>query len=300
MVPRDQEVYIRERITDEIFGAIGMRKNGRMRKLFGWLFYLPTSRFARMFAKADAATGEGGLRAGCKVVLDHLSVRVKAIGVENLQVDGPLMILSNHPGAYDSIGIGSQVPRKDFRIVAGEIPLYFALPSVSPLLIYAPVASDTNGRMLTLRNAIEHLKNGGSLLHFGAGTIEPDPAVQPGAVEWLSRWSPSVEIMLRKAPETRVVLSVASGVLLKRFFQHPLTLIRKHPVAKRRLAEFMQVINQLVFPRLIKAEMHLRFAPPVSVTELTRQADGGRLMPVLIQHVRRLMTEQARAENLLL
>ncbi len=293
-------ISLRERITDEIFAAFGMKKNGPMRKLFGWLFYVPTSRFAHIFSEADAATARGGLGAGCKVVIDYLTVDVKASGVENLQIDGPMMILSNHPGAYDSVAIGSQVSRKDFRIVAGEIPLYFALPSVSPLLIYAPHASDTAGRMLTLRNAIEHLRNGGSLLHFGAGTIEPDPAVQPGAVDWLSRWSPSVEIMLRKASETRVVLSIASGVLLKRFFQHPLTRLRRLPVARRRLAEFMQVLTQLAFPGSVKAEMQLRFAPPVSVAELTRQADGGRLMPVLIQHVRNLLSEQAAVEGLLL
>jgi len=300
MGTREQFIYLRERITDEIFGAFGMKKNGTMRKLFGWLFRLPTSRFARMFAAADDATAVGGLGAGCKVIVDFLTVQVKAKGVDNLDVDGPLMILSNHPGAYDSVAIGSQVARKDFRIVAGEIPLYFALEHVSPLLIYAPVASDTAGRMVTLRNAIEHLRKGGSLLHFGAGTIEPDPAVQPGAVDWLSRWSPSVEIMLRKADKTRVVLVVASGVLLKRFFQSPLTRLRKQPVAKRRVAEFVQIISQLAFPGSVKAEMSLTFAPPVSVDELTREANGGRLMPALIQRERNLLSQQAEAEGLLL
>ena len=133
---------------------------------------------------------EHGRKETVKLLIEnHADVNVKASGIENLKVDGPLMILSNHPGAYDSVAIGSQMCRKDFRIIAGEIPLYFALPSVCPLLIYAPHATDTAGRMLTLRTAIEHLRKGGSMLHFGAGTIEPDPAVQAGAVDWLSRWS---------------------------------------------------------------------------------------------------------------
>ncbi len=300
MVIREQIISLRQRITDEIFAAFGMKKNGPMRKLFGWMFYLPTTRFARLFAEADAATAKGGLGAGCKVVIDYLAVHMKVSGVENLQTNGPLMILSNHPGAYDSVAIGSQISRKDFRIIVGEIPLYYAMPNVSPLFIYAPIASDTTGRMLTLRTAIEHLQKGGSLLHFGAGTIEPDPAVQPGAVDWLSRWSPSVEIMLRKASETRVVLAVASGVLLKRYFQHPLTRLRRQPVAKRRLAEFMQVLTQLAFPGSVKADMRLHFAPPISVEDLTRQANGGRFMPVLIQHVHRLLSEQAVEGGLLL
>jgi hypothetical protein len=300
MVTREQIVYLRERITDEIFAAFGMKKYGTMRKLFGWLFFLPTSRFARMFSEADEAVSRGGLGAGCKVLMDYLSVHVNASGVENIPSDGPLMILSNHPGAYDSVAIGSNITRRDFRVIAGEIPFYYALPNISPLLIYAPVASDTAGRMVTLRNAIAHLQAGGSLLHFGAGTIEPDPSVQAGAIEWMSRWSPSVEIMLRKAPETTVVPTIASGVLLKRFFKHPVTLIRKQPVAKRRVAEFMQVLQQLVFPRSIKADMHLRFAQAIPVSELMSEAGNGRLMPVLIKRFQDLVTDYAVADNLLL
>lgn len=46
---------LRERITDEIFFALGFKKQGIMRRVFGRLFYLPTHRFARMFAEADEA-----------------------------------------------------------------------------------------------------------------------------------------------------------------------------------------------------------------------------------------------------
>lgn len=300
MVIREKVRTMRERITDEIFGAIGFKKTGVMRRLFGWLFYLPTNRFAHLFAEADEAADGGGLAAACRSVIDHLGVSIDATGVENLNQGGPMMILSNHPGAYDSVAIGSLVPRKDFRIIAGEIPLYHALEKAAPLLIYAPHASDTAGRMVTLRKAIEHLKQGGSLLHFGAGTIEPDPAVQPGAVDWLSRWSGSVEIMLRKVPETRVVLTVASGVLLKRFFNSPLVYLRRHPVAKRRLAEFLQVLQQLTFPRSVPAQARLHFAPPVLASQLMEEASGRRLMPVIVERVRVLLQEQAAQADLLL
>jgi hypothetical protein len=300
LVTHEQVTTLRERITDEVFASFGMKKQGTLRKLFGWLFYLPTQRFASLFARADEAVAQGGLRAGCQSLVDSMKVKIHASGVENLQADGPLMILSNHPGAYDSVAIGSQVARQDFRIVAGEVPFYYALPNASPLLIYSPVKTDTAGRMITLRKAIEHLRNGGALLHFGGGTIEPDPKVQPGAVEWLERWSPSVEIMLRKAPETHVVQTVASGVLLKRFFNHPLARLRKQPVGRRRLAEFLQVMTQLSFPGSVKAEMRVHFSPSISAGELSRQAQGGRLMPVIIERQRRLLCEQAAHEGLYL
>lgn len=298
MATQRQIDQMRERITDEIFLALGLRKDGIPRRLFGRLFYLPTSRFVHMFAEADAAVESEGLPGGCRVVMEGFRVKLEVNGVEHLAGEGPLMILSNHPGAYDSVAIGSLVERKDFRFIVYEIPFYRTLPNISSRLIYVP--KDTSGRMLALRTAIQHLQEGGALLQFGAGTIEPDPAVQPGAIEWLSRWSSSVEIMLRKAPETRVVLTIASGVLLKRFFNHPLAAIRRHPVARRRVAEFMQVLQQLTIPRSVSAQARLHFSRPLAAAELIQEAGRGRLMPVLLDRVRALLSEQAAAANLML
>lgn len=289
---------MRERITDEIFFALGFKKRGLMRRIFGRLFYLPTNRFARMFAEADEAVGREGIPAGCMVVRYHMQVKVNAAGVEHLACAGPLMVLSNHPGAYDSVAIGSLIPRKDLRIIVYEIPFYHVLPEIGPRLIYVP--DDPAGRMVALRTAIQHLQNGGALLQFGAGTIEPDPAVQPGAVEMLQLWSPSVEIMLRKAPETCVVLTVASGVLLPRFFNHPIPRLRREPVARRRLAEFMQVLQQLAFPGSVHAEARLRFAPPFKAADLLGEGRMDRLMPELIQAEHRLLAEEAAGNHLML
>jgi hypothetical protein len=289
---------MRERITDEVFFTLGFKKRGVIRKIFGRLFYLPTNRFARMFAEADEAVGRDGIPAGCRIVSDHLRVRINAVGIENLACDGPMMVLSNHPGAYDSVAIGSLVPRKDLRIVVYDVPFYHTLSEIGPRLIYVP--DDPFGRMVALRTAIQHLQNGGALLQFGAGTIEPDPAVQPGAVEMLVHWSPSVEIMLRKAPDTSIILAAASGVLLPRFFNHPVARLRRQPLARRRLAEFIQILQQLAIPGSIHFEARLRFAAPVKVTDLLEQAGFNRLMPEIIQAEHRLLAEEAIANNLLL
>lgn len=291
MPDSDLTARIRAAITDEIFAALGLAKRGRARRMFGWLFHLPTNRFAAMFARADQAAASGGLSAACKVVVDSLGVRVNASGIENIPASGPLMLLSNHPGAYDSVAIGAQVPRTDLSILVGDIPFYHTLPNINPLFTHIPDAADTSGRMLALRQAVSHLKNAGSLLQFGAGTIEPDPAVQEGAVESLVAWSPGSEIMLRKAPETNVVLVAASGVLLPRFYRHPLVNLRQRQVDRRRVAEFMQVISQLAAPGSVRVHMRLRFAPPISAAELLRQAGGGRLLPLLIQHETILLAE---------
>ena len=44
-------------ITDEIFFALGFGSKGLLRHSLGWLFYLPTRRFARIIAEVEAEIG---------------------------------------------------------------------------------------------------------------------------------------------------------------------------------------------------------------------------------------------------
>jgi hypothetical protein len=199
------------------------------------------------------------------------------------------MVVSNHPGAYDSVAITASISRRDLKILVADTSFYHTLPNISEQLIFAK--NDLSSRMLSIRQAIRHLQNGGALLQFGSGTIDPDPAVEAGAEEYLRKWSPSLEIMLRKASETQVVLSIASGVLLQRFANHPLARIRRQPLKRRRMAEFMQVIQQLLKPESVQAQACLSFSSPVSVSALAAESGGGPLLPVLQRRARKLLAE---------
>lgn len=279
---------MRERITDEIFLALGLGKDTPLRRGLGWLFYPPTQRFARIFARADQAVAQAGMPAGCRSVVTDLNVNYQASGVEHLERQGPLLIVANHPGAYDSVMLGSCIPRRDLKIIVYETGFYHALPNIDPWFIYA--TSEPAGRMLALRQAIQHLRDGGSLLQFGSGTIEPDPALfGPGAAEALALWSNSIEIMLRKVPETLVVIAMTSGVLLRKFAFHPLTRLRQHPIDRRRLAEFMQIIVQLLFPRTVQVKARLSLAEPVTTADLAAESPDGRLMAPILARARRLL-----------
>jgi|GEM_PF-3609865 len=59
---------IQSAITDEVFYALGLGRRSTVRRAFGWLFALPTRRFARMMATADAAVAEGGPPAACQTI----------------------------------------------------------------------------------------------------------------------------------------------------------------------------------------------------------------------------------------
>lgn len=280
---------LRERIIDEIFLAFKLPAKGWLRRWFGPLFRLPTQRFAEHFAAADDAIAEGGMPAGCRVVVERFGIGLDVRGADAIPECGALLIVSNHPGVYDSVSIGAQIWRSDLKIIVFETPFYHAMQHADKQFIYVTPGKDT--RMLAIRQAIEHLQNGGALLQFGSGLIEPDPALYADTEETLKDWSPSIEIMLRKVPETRLVLTAVSGVLLRRFARSPLTQLVRGGINQRRVAEFTQVITQLISPKRVRVETKISFAPPVGLEALEAESGGGRLMGAILQRERRLLRE---------
>lgn len=276
--------HIQSAITDEIFYALGLGRRGALRRAFGWVFALPTRRFARYMADVDAAVAIGGPPAGCQVMLDSLGVHAQAEGVENIPNTGPAIILANHPGAYDSMAIGSLIPRTDLNVIVAKTRLYQVLPHIHPHLFYA--SQDRTESMTALRHATQHLEEGGILLQFGSGLIEPDPAIFPVDDAVFARWSASIEVLMRKVPEAQIIPTIASNVLLKRFAQHPLTRLRRDAMDRRRLAEFMQVIQQLVFPKSVEAKPSISFGSPFDLAALEAHGAQRRRMPAILARVR--------------
>ena len=270
---------IQSTLTDEVFFALGLRRQGLLRKTLGWIFSWPTKIFARYLAAADEAVGVGGAPAGGQKVLDLLGVKPEVLGRSNVPVEGPTILLCNHPGAYDSMAIASQIPRIDLKAIVSLTRLYQTLPNIYPVLFCVP--EDARGQMTVIKGAISHLKGGGSLLQFGSGLIEPDPAMHPLTDEIFKKWSPSLEIFLRKVPETRVVPTITSDVLLPRFMHHSLVRLRRDAMDKRRLAEFLQIIQQLLFPRTVKVKPMISFGKPFSLSDLDAE-ENGRIMPAVI------------------
>lgn len=293
MTPAEQVRLLRERITDEVFLALGMSKNGVLRRSFGWLVRLPTQRFAAIFSSADQAARDQGLYGAGQELLKNLSVKVNARGVDTLPSTGPLIVASNHPGAYDSAALAASIPRPDVKIIVYEIPFYHALENIQQRMIF--VSPNPDLRMSAIREAVDHLRAGGALIQFGTGRIDPDPAVQAGSLENINNWSPSLEIMLRKVPETRLALAMVSGVLMERYTRHILTRLRRHPIDRRRIAEFMQIISQLVSGKPPLVHPLISLAPPVATTVLAAESSN-RWMESILQRARALLGDHLRLD----
>jgi 1-acyl-sn-glycerol-3-phosphate acyltransferase len=284
---------LQQLILEEFPKTFGTVPNGLFRRICGSVFALPTGRFGRLFAAADRAVEKGGAGTGCARLLSGVGVRAAARGAEWMPAEGPLLVVANHPGAYDSLVLASCIQRRDLKIVLREIPFFRALPNASQCFLYATF--DPMSSMVALRNTIRHLQGGGSVLLFGTGTIEPDPALGPGAIAALGRWKRSVEIIMRRVPGVRLVLAAVSGVLMPAFVNHPLRLVRKKPEDRRRVTEYMQVITQMLFPRWFNVTVKMSFAPPVTVEELSRESPAGHLMPAILARERSLLEEHQEA-----
>ena len=274
---------IQSSLTDEVFFALGLKRHGRLRRSLGWMLGLPTKKFARHLAAADEAVAIGGESAGCQKVLDLLGVNPVVSGQVNISNDGPTIMLCNHPGAYDSMDIGSQIDRKDLKAIVSLTRLYQSLPHIHPALFY--VREDGQDQMFVIKGVIDHLKDGGSLLKFGSCLIEPDPATHLVTSDVFAKWSPSLEIFLRKVPETLVVPTIASGVLLPRFSNHPLVRLRRDVMDQRRLAEFLQIIQQLLFPKTVRTTPHISFGKSFTLSDLDIK-ENRRIMPAVITKVK--------------
>lgn len=259
-------------LVDEILLTVGLGQNYLGRKLMGPVFALPSKRLSQIALEFDAKIEAVGINSAFASVLPNFAKDFHVWGDQNIPKEGPLLIISNHPGTVDSFLISALLPRKDLKIIAGVSPFTQALPALSQHLIFS--SQEPAQRMMVIRAGIRHLRAGGALLLFPGGRIEPDPACLPGARESLEAWSRSVELFLRAVPETQMVNVVVSHVLLPQFLSHPLARFRKSPEARQRVAEFFQTIYQLMLPKRFLPTPCLTFSEPVRVEILQTQSEN--------------------------
>ena len=279
----EQVKVLARRITQEIFFALGLKKEGLASKLLGPLFSLPTRRFARVATRFENDVVAYDPRVAATNALPKLALQPTAVGVGNIPREGPVLIVSNHPGALDSMALVSSIPRPDIAALVSDVPFLHAMEGIRKHVIF--VDFETIGSMVALREAILHLQNKGAILLFAHGIVEPDPGFMPGARRSIEEWSSSIEVMLRKVPETRLVIATISNSLLPHFIHHPLTLLRRDPARRQLLGEFLQVIRQMLSPEKLQVRPRITFSKPLKVSDL----GYGRYMPEIIERAQKQM-----------
>ncbi len=243
--------------VDDLLSAFGLGSAGRWRLPLEFASRVPARHLARQIAIYDRMVGERGLAAGGAWALERMSRDAEVGGRENVPREGPLLMVSNHPGLADAVALFAATPRTDLRVVASERPLLEALPNTSRHLLTVPETSP--GRFGLVRAATQHLRRGGAVLTFPGGRIEPDPAALPGAVEALDRWSASVDLFARLTPGLAIVPAVVSGVISPAALRNPLTRLRR----RRRDREWLAATLQMLTPTLRDVTVRVEFGSSI-------------------------------------
>jgi hypothetical protein len=235
-----------ENIVYEIAQALALPPTPRIRRIIAALTGRAIRGFTELASELDCVVGEEGVAEGARWLLPRFVKSHSAAGVENIPPVGPLVVASNHPAYVDSVVISAHIPRRDYKVIIGEIPFFKHLPNINRNAIFAPDPSDVMGRMQVIRDVIRHLKNNGAILIFPRGAIEADPAWMPHPEAEFDHWSRSLEVFLKHVPQTQVLVTIVSDVISQRAMHHPITWFRKARADRQRLAFMVQLIRQII------------------------------------------------------
>lgn len=267
-------------ILHEIQGVMGLARVTGAAHLVGALFGPSARRLGRLLVHMDDEVASYGLAAAAGNLLSNLIHEFRVARPQAIPQQGPLLVASNHPGAYDLLILAASLARDDLKIISSDIAIFHHLPSIAPHFI--PITEDPHRRMVAFRAGLRHLLDGKALLLFPRGEVEIDPALSAEALQGMARWSPSLELYLRNAPGTCLVIATVSGVLSPGWFNHPVLRIWKKTEQRQKVAEIMQVAEQLILSRKAHLTPRVSFSPPLDFSQGSETSGSpGRLMRVV-------------------
>ncbi|MCX7976980.1 MAG: 1-acyl-sn-glycerol-3-phosphate acyltransferase [Bellilinea sp.] len=276
----------------EVFRVSGWTEKDWRRRILGKALERPLYRMAEILAGLDEDIRRFGLNVGLTRFLEQFSCNIEWAAEQPIPQHGPLIVACNHPGTFDGFVLANLLQREDVRVISREMPLLRNLPQVSRHLIFS--TRDMSQRVEVLREVIQHLKDGGVLLTFPRGTIEPDPATMPGAMKEVRYWLPSLELWLRKVPETRLVIGIISQVTSPLALKVGRLFFRKRWNAQL-AAEVVQVAFQVLAVNRWKIQPRVTFSAPLSLKKLESELNGERrLFPLIQAYILRAMAEHQR------
>jgi 1-acyl-sn-glycerol-3-phosphate acyltransferase len=288
---------LRRRILDEVvIKVLGLPASGPLRRPVDWLLRIPAQRFAEIGAGFDLHLARGGFAEAARWALPRFVDDWRALGTAHVPREGPLLVVANHPGAYDVLVVAAHLPRGDLKVVAGSISFLQSFSAADRGLIFA--GRDYHARATALRAAMQHLRAGGALLTFPSETIDPDPSLAPVGENELEGWSPSIEWTLRRVPQTSVVVAIVSGVIAHAYYRHPLTLVRRAASDRRRVASLIQMAGHLFLGRTASVVPMVSFAAPVAVPTPRKREDVARAMGMILVRARHTLEHHVRKSRL--
>jgi len=200
----------------EIVDAAGLRgAPALVRRVVEAVAGVPSRRLGKTLARFDAEVAAHGLGVAARSVMRAFGARVEVTG--RIPASGAVLVITNHPGAYDSLATMAALARDDVALVAADRAFLRAMPHVSEHLVLV-ADSRTKGSALAraagLRAALAWLGAGRVLVQYGAGAIEPDVRFARAGDDVLGAWSDGTGLLVAHALKlgASVVPVFVSGV----------------------------------------------------------------------------------------
>ncbi|MGA9397193.1 MAG: 1-acyl-sn-glycerol-3-phosphate acyltransferase [Anaerolineaceae bacterium] len=283
------ERAIRDLAFEELRRALHLRANSLWNRILRWSIWKQAMRFSEMAEKLDRFIGQYGLQEGTRRSIQGFFSNITTHVRQSLPQEGPLLIVSNHPGAADILALASALPRKDIKFVAQDRPMFRAVTNVSEHVIY--LNSPNQMRADSIIEMMDYLKQGGALLLFPSGIWEPDPAVMPGARAHLASWSKSIGHFLSRVPEAYLAPVFVSGVISRQAARSALVKLGNSWRKRSEIISILSLIGQFSAFKdwLVSPDVHIGESWRASQKEPSLQPDF--LTHAAIDSVNHLMEE---------
>lgn len=279
---------------DDLVTAFGWEQQPLLASILRKIFIRPARRFAQQVLDFDRDVGQTNLaEASRQLMRKHYVKDVRVHGREHVPPTGPVLFLANHPGMADTISLFAAINRPDLKIIALHRPFLASLPNTTEQLIV--IDDDPAKRLNAVRQVSTHLREGGSVLTFPAGEIEPDPTVYPGALEALDTWTDSAGVFLRFTRDAKIVPVLVSGVIWDQTANHWLPRLKRARLEREKLAAALQLL-MLITRNARPNVVHVRFARPITLHEVG-STEAQAIHQVVIERMQELIKQPSREEG---
>jgi len=235
-------------LTRIVLEDIKTSANFEKRKIISWIIdrfgYRPAGWLAELLTRIDQQLNETPLYETAGRAIQSFSDGLVVNNQEVIPVSGPSLVVANHPGLADILGVAASLKRDDVKIVAQQKGFMRVLRNINRHML--TIEPDSTFKLNVIREIIQALKDGMAVIIFPCGRLEPDPAIVPGAVESLQSWSDSIGIFLNKVPDTQLLPMLVSDVLTERAWNSRLARLGRNQKRRQQFASAVQFIAQRI------------------------------------------------------
>lgn len=233
-------------LTRIVLEDIKTSANFKKRKIISWMIdtfgYRPAGWLAELLERIDDQLNETTLYETAGRAIQSFSDGLVVNNQGAIPVYGPLLVVANHPGLADILGVVASLKREDVKIVAQQKGFMRVLRNINRHIL--TIEPDSTFKLNVIHEVIHALKDGMAVIIFPSGSLEPDPAIVPGAVESLQGWSDSIGVFLNKVPETQLLPLLVSNVLTEKAWNSRFAKLGRNQKRRQQFASVVQFIAQ--------------------------------------------------------